>query len=973
MPVPTEVIGLIERFREHEAACMAASYSETSLRDDFIEPLFAALGWDINSGSCYRQAYGDVIREGMLRTGDAVKAPDFTFRIGGSRRFFVAAEKPGVLVFDAAVPAYQLRRYAWNAKLPLSVLTNFREFAVYDTRSRPEMDDKASKARVFYCRFDELKDRWDWLSGIFAKESILNGSLEKYVDDVRPKRGAAEVDEDFLAAMGEWRDQLADNLALRNPALNEDQLNFAVQRLLDRIVFLRICEDRGIETYGTLGSAIARSGVYSSFCRIFVAAGVKYNSAIFRFREKKGHGEAGDEISLTLKVDDHVLQSMVSSLYFPTGPYEFSVMSADILGQVYEQFIGKVIRLTAEHGAVVDDKPSVRKAGGVYYTPSYIIEFMIKRTLEPLLAGKKPRDLAKFRVLDPACGSGSFLISAYQYLLDWYLEFYTNNEQERWKRGLRARLVQTHGGVRLTLSERRRILLTHIFGVDIDDQAVDVTKLSLLLKVLEGESEQTVQPYLSIFQERALPDLETNIKCGNSLIGPDFYNQDQLNLRDVDLEKVNIFDWFGKSGFQEIMRNGKFSAVIGNPPYIFVRDNLGRAEVDYFTKRYRLAWDKHNTYLLFMELLLELMSEKGGSAYIVPNSWLTIESGKLLRSAYIDRITGLADLNYPVFNKVAMEPCILFAAGKPVTGPVDVFRASSRSEFMTAGSTSVDRERWRQNADRITISQSERVAAVLSALRGNAGQIGDSFEVRAGLQAYETGKGTPPQSQADVDRHVFDRQRKSDRDTFRYLQGRDVDGFGLIWSGMWMRYGPWLAQPRELEMFTRPRVLLREVTAPPPYSLLSCFTDETYLSNKSVLTILHGQDDEVELKALAAVLNSALMTSFYKSYGVKGERRIFPKVVIRNLREFPFPKNPARATLKRLGVLYDGIAAAKAKLATSKTPHAREAASRQVDAYRRRLDAAVYALFGATQEERDVIEGVLGEQASKGSKDRGLK
>ena len=399
--------------------------------------------------------------------------------------------------------------------------------------------------------------------------------------------------------------------------------------------------------------------------------------------------------------------------------------------------------------------------------------------------------------------------------------------------------------------------------------------------------------------------------------------------------------------------------MIGNPPYIFVRDNLTKAETDYFTRRYRLAWDKHNTYLLFMELLLELLADKGASAYIVPNSWLTIESGKLLRGAYLDLLTGLADLNYPVFNKVAMEPCIFFATGKPVQGEVEVVRASSRSEFMTAIPTSVDRERWRGNADRITIGQSESVAAVLAALRSNASQVCNRFDVRTGLQAYEKGKGTPRQTQADVDDHIFDRDRRTDAETHPYLQGKDVHRFGLAWSGTWMRYGPWLSQPRDIEMFTRPRVLLREITARPPYSLLSCFAGETYLSNKSVLTILHEKDDSSELKALAAVLNSKLMTFFYKGYGVKGERKLFPKVVIRNLREFPYPKTPARADINDLAALYDRIVSTKGKVSAARTPHAKDAASRQLDAYQDQLDSAVFALFGASQEDRDVIGGVL--------------
>jgi hypothetical protein len=227
------------------------------------------------------------------------------------------------------------------------------------------------------------------------------------------------------------------------------------------------------------------------------------------------------------------------------------------------------------------------------------------------------------------------------------------------------------------------------------------------------------------------------------------------------------------------------------------------------------------------------------------------------------------------------------------------------------------------------------------------------------MQAYEKGKGTPPQTQADVDDHVFDQDRKIDAQTHPYLQGKDVDRFGLTWSGMWMRYGPWLSQPRELKMFTRPRVLLREITAKPPYSLLSCFTEEPFLSNKSVLTILHENDDFAELKALAAVLNSKLMTFFYKGYGVKGERKLFPKVVIRNLREFPYPKNPERASINNLATLYDRITSTKSKLVGARTPHAKEAASRQLDAYQNQLDTASFGLFGATKQDRDAIEGLL--------------
>ena len=183
-------------------------------------------------------------------------------------------------------------------------------------------------------------------------------------------------------------------------------------------------------------------------------------------------------------------------------------MPADILGQVYEQFLGQVIRITPARQVKIEPKPEVKKAGGVYYTPTYIVDYIVKNTVGKLVDGKTPRQLVKIRVLDPACGSGSFLIGAYQFLLNWYRDEYVKDGPQKHKNEIVRDEV---GNWRLTLNEKKKILTRHIYGVDIDTQAVEVTKLSLLLKVLEGESQ------FKLFHERALPDLGNNIKCGNSL------------------------------------------------------------------------------------------------------------------------------------------------------------------------------------------------------------------------------------------------------------------------------------------------------------------------------------------------------------------------------------------------------------------------------------------------------------------------
>ncbi|MCK4629385.1 MAG: N-6 DNA methylase, partial [Sedimentisphaerales bacterium] len=568
MSVPKQISALVETFARNRETYTSLSYNETQLRREFLDPLFVALGWDVNNTSGYAEAYKDVIHEDSIKIGSATKAPDYCFRIGGTRKFFLEAKKPAINIKHDIHPAFQLRRYAWSAKLPLSILTDFEEFAVYDGRVRPVKTDKAATARVKYIKYNEYPDRWDEIADIFSRNAILKGSFDKYAESTRRKKGTAEVDAAFLAEIEMWRDSLARNIALRNPGLTNRELNFAVQRTVDRILFLRMCEDRGIEIYGQLLGLVNGGEVYKRLCAVFRRADEKYNSGLFYFEQEKGRSERPDELTPGLTIDDKVLSPILKRLYYPDSPYEFSVLPAEILGNVYEQFLGKVITLTKGHRAKVEDKPEVKKAGGVYYTPTYIVEYIVKNTVGKLLEGKTPNTAAKLKILDPACGSGSFLIGAYQYLLDWHLRYYTENGPEQWAKKKNPRVYQNKiDEWKLTTGERKRILLNNIYGVDIDTQAVEVTKLSLLLKVLEGENQASLDNQLRLFHERALPDLSDNIKCGNSLIGPDFYDTQQSTLFDeAEMRRINVFDWNDDvKGFGGIMKCGGFDCVIGNP------------------------------------------------------------------------------------------------------------------------------------------------------------------------------------------------------------------------------------------------------------------------------------------------------------------------------------------------------------------------------------------------------------------------
>ena len=425
MPAPDSVKLLIDTFDNNLEFYKSDRYNEYQLRQEFLNPFFHELGWDMDNTEGLAPQYRDVIHEASIKIGGSTKAPDYAFSIHGQYKFFLEAKKPAVNVQNDTDPAYQLRRYGWSAKLPISILTDFEEFAIYDCRTRPKRGEKATTSRIGYFKYTDYIEKWDELSDTFSKKAILKGSFDKYTIDAKRHRGTETVDDAFLGEIENWRNLLARNFALRNPMLSVRDLNFAVQKTIDRLIFLRICEDRGTEDYKRLATLLNGARIYPRLLEQFMQADDRYNSGLFHFSTESGRG-VPDNITPDLELDDKVLKEIISRLYYPESPYEFSVLPADILGQVYEQFLGKTIHLTQGHQARIEEKPEVRKAGGIYYTPSYIVDYIVKNTLGRLLDGddpEKPRPIAvskaaEIKVLDPACGSGSFLIVAYQCLLD---------------------------------------------------------------------------------------------------------------------------------------------------------------------------------------------------------------------------------------------------------------------------------------------------------------------------------------------------------------------------------------------------------------------------------------------------------------------------------------------------------------------------------------------------------------------------
>ena len=493
------------------------------------------------------------------------------------------------------------------------------------------------------------------------------GAYDRYAASKR-KRGTSEVDGEFLKEIESWRDELARNIALRNQFLSPDDLNAAVQRTIDRIIFLRMAEDRGSESYGQLLKLCDQPNMYSRFMsKLCKSADDKYNSGIFHFSKEEGTSESFDALTPKLRVDDKVFKPILQSLYFEHGsPYHFGVLPVEILGTVYERFLGRVIRLTPEHRAKVEDKPEVRKAGGVYYTPSYIVDYIVKNSVGKMIAGKSPAQLAggkngqPLRVLDMACGSGSFLLGAFQCLLDHCLKWYMEHQPGKFKNEI---FKNRRDEWQMTIAEKKRILTTHIFGVDIDAQAVEVSKLSLLLKAMEGETDETVGKSRQLFHERALPNLSNNIKCGNSLIGPDYFSGRLISDPD-EMKRVNPFDW--NREFPEAMKAGGFDCVIGNPPYIRIQamKEWAPLEVEIYKQLFQAASaGNYDIYVVFVEKGLTLLNKNGMLGFILPHKFLNSQYGFPLRSIvakgkHLSNVVHFSDQQ--VFDKATTYTCLLF-------------------------------------------------------------------------------------------------------------------------------------------------------------------------------------------------------------------------------------------------------------------------------------------------------------------------
>jgi len=603
-------------------------YNETEVRNEFLDPLFQLLGWDITNASAKPTHEREVLVEEPLKAGagEHTKKPDYTFRLYAERKFFLEAKKPCVNIKTDSAPARQCRRYGYTANLKISVLSNFEWLYIYDTSVKVKESDDNTIAMIRRYHYTEYEEKFEELKEYLGKESVYSGQFDEVWKDIEVRLKQWSVDKQFLKQINDWRLLLGKEILSAVTDIDMESLNDEVQSYINKILFLRVCEDRNIETYKEL-LRIADEDQFPALIEKFREADTRYNSGLFK-PESSEHviGNASS-----------AFWTIIRQLYYPESPYSFSVFSSDILGHIYEIFIAKKLDLKGGDLVIVDKPENVDR--DVVTTPTYIIREILRQTVTKKCNNRSADEIFEMKFADIACGSGAFLLETYQLLNDLLIDYYLKNDK--------SKLVQVGNSTYvLKFQEKKRLLTNCIFGVDKDFNAVEACKFGLLLKLLENEDSVSLRK-----EHPILPDLEDNISFGNSLLSTS-------DVKSEDVMEINPFDF-----------NDKFDVIVGNPPYLTTEGmkNITPKELPLYKKKYDSAHKQFDKYIIFIERAFKLLNEEGLLGYIVPSKFMKVGAGQELRKLIsekkcLEAITSFGACQ--VFSDKSNYTCLLILMNK---------------------------------------------------------------------------------------------------------------------------------------------------------------------------------------------------------------------------------------------------------------------------------------------------------------------
>ena len=661
------------------------------------------------------------------------------------------------------------------------------------------------------------------------------------------------------------------------------------QKLIDRFLFVFFAEDRGLLPPNSTLQILKKwkadvdfgdeRPLYNLFKTYFhfLDTGRKGTDSRAEIFAYNGGLFKPDPILDSLLIDDELLYKHTKQL----SDYDFeSQVDVNILGHIFENSLNEIESINAEiEGTDFDKQKTKRKKDGVFYTPKYITKYIVDNTIGKLCTEKKaelnileedfnPKRqketkkkllasletyrewLLKLTICDPACGSGAFLNQA----LDFLIKEHQDIDE------LQTKLL---GGGLVFPNIETTILENNIFGVDLNEESVEIAKLSLWLR--------TAQP------RRKLNTLNNNIKCGNSLI----------NSKTVAGDKA--FNW--ETEFPEIFAKGGFDVIIGNPPYVFARDNISKELKDYYVNNYVSAEYQVNTYLLFIEQTIKIIKDTANYGLIIPNAWLMVGSATglrnyILQNCSINEIINLAGYS---FEGVNVETIIIIATKtkqKQKDNSIKVLLSDDKEFRFSHSRKQIDFEK--NEGFEFKVFSDETSVALTKKLKNNSKNLDDLVLIKAGLQAYEKNKGEPKQTVEDVKNRPFDYTYKFDENTHKYLEGKDVGRYFTNWSGQYLQYGKQLASPRTFNLFNGEKIIIREITGKFPNSIISTYSEDLYLYNRSNIAIIKREELDISLKYVVAILNSQLMAYYFVKNTAKSVRKMFPKIILNDLRKFPF-------------------------------------------------------------------------------------
>lgn len=1001
------VCELIDRFARHARdTYLLPGYQEAEARKDFIDPFWKALGWDVDHEREHNPYEQEVKVERGVTVARAQKRADYAFYLKPNFRdvrFFVEAKKPSVDLYRSTDAHFQTLRYGYSANTPLAVLTDFEQVRVLDCRMRPHPDTALNQVYKAW-HYIDFRDagtfaEFYWL---FSREAHADGSYQRRVDDLpRPKGGAKQrglfkggyqaVDASFLAELEEHRTTLAKAFKKADTSLDSATLTEIVQRTLDRLVFLRFLEDKQIETEIGVSHFGKGKGAWADFQVASRRLDAIYNGIVFKRLDPL------DDPSFI--IDDVVFADICEQLSAENSPYNFDAIPIHILGSIYERFLGSIIRATDKR-VFVEEKPEVRKAGGVYYTPEYIVRYIVQQTVGKLIAGKSPAEIAKLRIADIACGSGSFLLGVFDELLRYHAEWYNRPEND--KRAKKDGCVRNEDNLwQLSLAQRRMILQNNVYGVDIDRQAVEVAQLSLFLKLLEDERATSARQYQLDYArdanlKRLLPDLSSNIVCGNSLIG--WETAYPMKLHRDDEHTLNPLDF--ADAFPDVLRAGGFDAIVGNPPYLNIDDTWGKG--DFRLKAIKVAYPHiHNdkSDLLFYFLARAAQLSRGAVGYIVSRAFLEAFKADKLRAYLLNR-TALRQVvdfrNTLIFKGVGITTCIIEFEVGGALGDIDVRKhlhaappeppleaaLNDPAQFvaMAVPQARLDARPWALTLPAVAALNDKVDAAgmplgeVLHIGQGMQTGCNDVFGKRSAQEIRDwkvpAGGAFKRATNTDIQRY-----RIQDRGEY-LLYPYHADDFNALPAGVQNHLTANAAALKKRAAYLRGNCEWWQYTWPLhadhygkgarllcPYLAQSnrfALDEENEFLGLTDTTVLFEGDQPESLRYLLGILNSKLLTWRFRSIGKLKSGGIYEyfwnSISRLSIRRIDFADSRDRARHDRMIELVEEMLAARQQEAAA-SGHAREIATRKCAAIDRQVDVLVYELYGLSEEEVALVEG----------------